>query len=203
MNTGIGDAMNLGWKLAGAVHGWAPPWLLDSYETERYPVGAMVLKMTDVFNKMMVGHSRPRRALTQFAIRTVLRRRQLRTMIGGRLTGLGIAYRPRQRGEHRWSGRRMPELETFDGPLYDLLRDGRFVLVAATGMAGVDSIGTRWSDRVRTVQVRPDAVEGLPAVVLVRPDGYVAWASDAPMDVDVVEAIQSWCGPAAFARRAG
>ena len=57
MNTGIGDAMNLGWKLAGAVHGWAAPGLLDSYEGERHPVGARVLTMTDAFNRMMVGHS--------------------------------------------------------------------------------------------------------------------------------------------------
>ena len=57
MNTGIGDAMNLGWKLAGAVHGWAPPGLLASYEGERHPVGALVLTMTDAFNRMLVGHT--------------------------------------------------------------------------------------------------------------------------------------------------
>ncbi len=67
--------------------------------------------------------------------------------------------------------------------------------------SGADAIGARWSDRVRTVHVAPDAVEGLPAVVLVRPDGYVAWASDAPTGDDVAAAVQSWCGPATFAQR--
>ena len=47
MNTGIGDAMNLGWKLAATVGGWAPPGLLESYETERHRVGRQVLMLTD------------------------------------------------------------------------------------------------------------------------------------------------------------
>ena len=55
MNTGIGDAMNLGWKLAAAVGGTAPPWLLDSYESERLPVGAAVLRLTDAFNQLVLG----------------------------------------------------------------------------------------------------------------------------------------------------
>ncbi len=54
MNTGIGDAMNLGWKLAAAVRGSAPPWLLDSYEAERHPVGASVLRLTDAFNQLVL-----------------------------------------------------------------------------------------------------------------------------------------------------
>ena len=63
MNTGIGDAMNLGWKLAEAVRGTAPPWLLDSYEAERHPVGASVLQLTDAFNQLVLGRSAVRRAL--------------------------------------------------------------------------------------------------------------------------------------------
>ena len=61
MNTGIGDAMNLGWKLVAAVNGSAPPWLLDTYETERHPVGAVVLRMTDAFNQVVLGSSRVQR----------------------------------------------------------------------------------------------------------------------------------------------
>src|SRR6185503_5168924 len=56
MNTGIGDAMNLGWKLAAAVRGSAPPSLLDTYEAERHPVGADVLRLTDVFNQIVLNH---------------------------------------------------------------------------------------------------------------------------------------------------
>jgi hypothetical protein len=40
MNTGVGDAVDLAWKLAGTLHGWGGPWLLESYEAERRPIGA-------------------------------------------------------------------------------------------------------------------------------------------------------------------
>ncbi len=201
MNTGIGDAMNLGWKLAGAVHGWAPSWLLDSYEGERHPVGAQVLLMTDVFNKMMVGQSAFIRAAARQVVKVVLRFRKLRMTIGGRLTGIGIAYSARERGQHPWTGRRMPIVAASEGPLYELFRDGRFALVAVPGIAGIDEVGARWSDRVRAVRIEPGARADLPAVVLVRPDGYVAWASDSPTGDDVAEAVRTWCGPATFAQQ--
>ena len=73
MNTGIGDAMNLGWKLAAAVRGSAPPGLLDSYEAERHPVGAEVLRLTDAFNQMVLGNSRVRRLVRAAVIGTVTR----------------------------------------------------------------------------------------------------------------------------------
>ena len=119
MNTGIGDAMNLGWKLAGVVHGWASAGLLDSYEGERHPVGAWVLTMTDAFNQLMVSHSRVRRLLTRMAITAVLHFRTPRLAIGGRLTGLGIAY-PRQRGRTAgWdSGCRMCAVVTIGSTSY-------------------------------------------------------------------------------------
>jgi 2-polyprenyl-6-methoxyphenol hydroxylase-like FAD-dependent oxidoreductase len=199
MNTGIGDAMNLGWKLAGAVHGWAPTWLLDSYEDERHPVGAQVLKMTDVFNKMMVGDSALVRSLARRVVTVVLRVRRLRMAIGGRLTGVGIAYPARERGQHAWTGKRMPDVTGTDGRLYELLRDGRFALVAPSGTDGVDSVGAHWSDRVRAVHVARGAIAGLPGVVLVRPDGYVAWASDLPTSGEIEAAVSEWCGRATFA----
>ena len=198
MNTGIGDAMNLGWKLAGAVHGWAPSWLLDSYESERHPVGALVLRMTDTFNRMMVGNSRVGRAAPRLLIVSLLRVRPMRLFIGGRLTGLGIAYPPRERGAHKWVGRRMPDARCTGGRLYELLRDGRFALVSGAGVPGAERVGARWSDRVQAVH-REDA--DLPAVVLVRPDGYVAWASDNPTPAAIEAAVTGWCGMAAFAQR--
>ncbi|MBJ7340218.1 FAD-dependent monooxygenase [Mycolicibacterium sp.] len=201
MNTGIGDAMNLGWKLAGAVHGWAPTWLLESYEAERHPVGAQVLKITDVFNKMMVGDSAFVRALARRVVTAVLRFRRPRLAVGGRLTGIGISYPARGRSEHAWTGKRMPDLLSADGRLYELLRDGRFALVAASGTAGVDEVGVRWSDRVRAVHVGRGSLADLPGVVLVRPDGYVAWAAASPTRADVEAAVSDWCGRATFAER--
>jgi hypothetical protein len=172
--------------------------MLDSYEGERHPVGALVLTMTDAFNRMMVGHSWLHRTMTRLAITSVLRFRKARRAIGGRLTGLGIAY-PRQRGQHSWTGRRMPDVHCGEHRLYELLRDGRFVVLSRAGTLGVDVVGARWSDRVRVVSCAPDAVAGLPQAVLVRPDGYVAWASDAVGDGDVSVAVSAWCGPETFA----
>ncbi len=93
----------------------------------------------------------------------------------------------------------MPDLTCDVGRLYELLRDGRFVLIdVAAASPGPAQVGARWSDRVRVVSCRPDAVPGLPTMVLVRPDGYVAWASDSADGDDAVAAVSAWCGPAAF-----
>src|SRR6201999_2449281 len=68
MNTGIGDAMNLGWKLAEAVSGTAPDWLLDSYEGERHRVGASVLRLTDAFNQLVLGRTKAQRMIQTAAV---------------------------------------------------------------------------------------------------------------------------------------
>src|SRR5262249_33539062 len=128
MNTGIGDAMNLGWKLAATVGGWAPPGLLDSYESERHPVGAQVLRLTDGFNRLVLGRSPLHRALRAQVIRLLLRSGRTRALVVGRLTGLGIAYPAPARHASPWAGRRAPDVGCDGGRLYEVLRDGRFVL---------------------------------------------------------------------------
>jgi 2-polyprenyl-6-methoxyphenol hydroxylase-like FAD-dependent oxidoreductase len=181
MNTGLGDALNLGWKLAVAVRGRAPGWLLDSYERERHPVGAGVLRLTDVFNQIVLSPSAKRRARV-VVLGIVLRIPALRRSIAERLSGIGIVY-PRSRGEHRLVGRRMPDVDCGGTRLYELLREGRFVLVTAAKVAVGDA------DVVHTVG---DLV-GLPDAVLVRPDGYVAWADDRlPSARDVRAAMAHW-----------
>ena len=186
MNTGIGDAMNLGWKLAAAVRGSAPPRLLDSYEAERHPVGADVLRLTDVFNQLVLGHSRARRLLRSAFIGTVTRVPRGRRLLGERLSGIGIAY-PHQRGDDWMVGRRMPDIVCEGKRVYELLREGRFVLVTAARIA-VDR-----PDIVHAIDAHPE----LPDAVLVRPDSYVAWASERlPDAVELAAAVDRW-SPAA------
>jgi len=185
MNTGIQDAMNLGWKLAAAVHGTAAPWLLDSYEGERHPVGERVLKLTDTFNRLVLGQSKVRNALQALAIRAILRFPRSRLAMAERISGIGIGYPARPGAEHAWAGRRMPDLDCEGTRLYEHLRDGRFVLVTRDPLA---------LDGLPAVRgVRSCALSG-PAMVLVRPDGYVAWASEHLLSAPRTSAaIAEWC----------
>ncbi len=92
MNTGIADAMNLGWKLAEAVSGTAPGWLLDSYQSERLPVGAAVLRLTDAFNQLVLGRSKAQRLVQSLAVGTITRLPAGRRFMAGRLSQIGIDY---------------------------------------------------------------------------------------------------------------
>ncbi|WP_441961002.1 FAD-dependent monooxygenase [Mycolicibacterium houstonense] len=181
MNTGLGDAFNLGWKLALAVRGQAPPWLLDSYERERHPVGAAVLRLTDAFNQVVLSSAATRRVRVMI-LGIVLRIPRTRRFLAERLSGIGIAY-PRSKDEDWLVGRRMADVNCGGTRLYELLRAGKFVLVTA---APVD-VGD--CDVVQAVDNRPE----LPDAVLVRPDGYVAWASERlPHPAEVRAAIAHW-----------
>ena len=180
MNTGIQDAMNLGWKLAQAVGRFAPPWVLDSYEEERHSVGANVLKLTDGFNQLVLGRSLLRRALRRVVITVLLNVPATRHLLEGRLSGIGIRY-PRPRGAHPLTGRRMPDIDCSGTRLYELMRDGRFTVVTS------DKVEFGRSDVTVAVHVDP----GVPAAVLVRPDGYVAWAGER---AELAAVVGHWCG---------
>ena len=180
MNTGIQDAMNLGWKLAAAVAGTAPDWLLDSYQKERHEVGANVLKLTDAFNQLVLGRSLLRRALRRVVITVLLNVGITKRMMRDRLSGIGISYR-RPPGAHPLTGTRMPDVDCSGTRLYELMRDGRFLVVTR------DKLDVGHAD----VSVAVHADPALPDAVLVRPDGYVAWAGSV---AGVAAALDHWCG---------
>ncbi|ASR36250.1 hypothetical protein BAY61_15950 [Prauserella marina] len=189
MNTGIQDAVNLGWKLAAAVRGEAPPWLLDSYHSERHPVGERVLAMTDHLTRLVLTRSRVRQRLNRVAMAAALRTVAGRRRILGVLSGLEIAYAP---GADRLAGRRAPDWALAGGDrLYRLLREGRFVVLA--GEPGL--LTGWWAERVVTGV--PVGAVG-PRAVLVRPDGYVAWAGHRDR---LGSALLEWCGPVETAER--
>ena len=183
MNTGIGDAMNLGWKLAEAVRGTGPDWLLDSYEGERHPVGASVLRLTDAFNQLVLGRTKAQRMVQTLAVGALTRVPAGRRFMAGRLSQMGISYPRASRDDHRMVGKPMPDVDCGGTRLYELLRTGKFV------MATTEDVDVDRSDVVHAVH--RDA--GLPAAVLVRPDSYVAWADDRPPTAPhAAAAIDHW-----------
>lgn len=199
LNTGVQDAMNLGWKLAQVIDGTSPDALLDTYHAERHPVGARVLEGTLAQNALMREEARVE-ALRD-VLDEVLGLDDPRKRLAARLSGLGIRY---DLGDgHPLVGRRMPDLdldlETEDGArrTSTLLHAARPVLLDLTRAAGASPAMTT---RVRAVHARCDQAWDLPVIgpvdppdaVLIRPDGYVAWAGD-PRDPGLERAVATWC----------
>ncbi|TDD67169.1 FAD-dependent oxidoreductase [Jiangella aurantiaca] len=195
MNTGLQDSANLSWKLAAELHGWAPAGLLDTYDTERRAVGASVVQGSGTLLRMALTGSAALRAVRNVAGAVAASLGPVQRKAGEFVSGLAIGY-GRSRGDHPLVGRRVPDVAvvTDDGTksrLYEALRTGRFVLLTGQDHHGlVDP----WAGRVDLVTT-VDRSHGL---TLVRPDGYVAWATDTrPMirrDAELRAALIAWCG---------
>ena len=199
LNTGVQDAVNLGWKLAQVVDGVSPDGLLDTYHDERHPVGARVLRNT--MAQAALNNPDDRHRALHDTMTELLRLDEPRRRIAGEISGLDIRY---DLGDgHPLLGRRMPDLDldTAGGParVYDLLRDARPMLLDLGGSGRFDA--PRGSDRVRVVDARYDGAWALPVVghvpapsaVAVRPDGHVAWVGE-PTDPSLSRALTSWFG---------
>ncbi|RKG63773.1 FAD-dependent oxidoreductase [Corallococcus exercitus] len=189
LNLGLGDAMNLGWKLAATLRGDAPEGLLDSYTPERHPVGARILD----WSRAQVALMRPQpasRAL-EGIFRDLIDTRDGTTYFAERVWGVSLRYD--LGGEHALVGRSCPDFELEDGTrLGTLLREGRGLLLDFGREAPLQTLDGRWGEQVR--YVAGDAKERLGlSAVLVRPDGFVAWASDAtPQAEDVTRTAARW-----------
>ncbi|RSM50752.1 FAD-dependent oxidoreductase [Amycolatopsis balhimycina DSM 5908] len=163
MNTGLQDAANLGWKLAAAARGWAPEGLLDTYEDERHPVGRLVLRSSGAIIRLAMIKSRAGRLARTVVGGAALRLPPVARKAAGTISGIGIDYpqAPRVRDIALRDSRR----------LYEVLRDGKFVLVAPE--AARPAIAGR-EDRV---VLAPPADAAVPWT-LVRPDAHVAWQGE-------------------------
>jgi len=202
LNTGVQDAVNLGWKLAQVVRGQSPATLLDTYETERHPVAARVLRYT--LAAVALGRTDDRSRALGSIVAELLGLDQARRLVGGMMSELDIAYD--FGAGHPLLGRRVPDLDLVggDGPmqLYALLRDAKPVLLNLGPPASLDSVA--WGGRVRLVEARYEGRWELPVVgvvtapgaVLIRPDGHVAWVGDRTA-AGLAEALTRWFGPPA------
>jgi 2-polyprenyl-6-methoxyphenol hydroxylase-like FAD-dependent oxidoreductase len=199
LQTGVQDAVNLGWKLAQVVKGRSPESLLDTYHAERHPVAARVLRNT----MASVALRRPdeRTKALRDAMSEFLGMDEPRRRFAAMMSGLDIHY---DLGEgHPLLGRRMPDLDlsTPNGPLrvFTLLHDARPVLLNLGDPGGFNI--APWADRVQLVDAKYAGTWELPALgavtaptaVLIRPDGYVAWAGDLTQ-VGLADALTTWFG---------
>jgi rifampicin monooxygenase len=184
LNLGVQDAFNLGWKLAAAVDGWAPEGLLDSYHTERHPVGARVLDNTRA-QITLLGTDPGATALRELFSK-LMDFEEVNRYVTEIITAIGVRY---DFGEgHDLLGRRMRDVELKQGRLYALMHGGRGLLLDQTGRLSVAG----WADRVdHVVDVSEELA--VPAVLL-RPDGHVAWVGEDQQDL--LSQLPTWFGAA-------
>ncbi len=206
LNTGVQDAVNLGWKLAQVVNRTAPESLLDTYHAERHPVAARVLRNTMAQTALLRPGDRIK-ALNE-TMSELLSMDEPRRRFAAMMSGLDIHY---DLGEgHPLLGRRMPDLDlvTAGGPLrvFELLHGAKPVLLNLGEPGGLDI--TPWADRVQLIDAEcagPWELPGLgtvtaPTAVVIRPDGYVAWVGD-PTRLGLADALTAWFGPPGAAAR--
>ena len=205
LNTGVQDAVNLGWKLAQVVGGTSPESLLDTYHAERHPVGERVLRNT--MAQVALASPDDRHQALRDTVADLLGMDEPRKRIAGMLSGLDIHY---DLGDgHPLLGRRMPDLDVqaADGPtrVFALLHEARPVLLNVGAPGGFDI--SPWAQRVRLVDAAYDGPWELPVLgevaapsaVLIRPDGHVAWAGDLT-DPELPRALTTWFGAGTPAR---
>jgi 2-polyprenyl-6-methoxyphenol hydroxylase-like FAD-dependent oxidoreductase len=204
LNLGLQDAVNLGWKLACVVNGTSPESLLDTYHAERHPVVARALQFTMALGALQRRDERME-ALVD-VVSELAGMDEPRKRLVGISSGLDVHY---DLGDgHPLLGRRMPDLDLAgaDGPLrvFELLHEARpaFVNFGAPGNFDL----APWADRVQSVEASYGGACELPVLgavtaptaVLIRPDGYVAWAGEGT-DAGLADALTAWFGPPAAA----
>jgi 3-(3-hydroxy-phenyl)propionate hydroxylase len=200
LNIGVQDAVNLGWKLAQVVKRISPESLLDTYHGERHPVAARVLQNTMAQVALRRDDDRSK-ALGAY-VSDFLKMNEPRTRLVGELSGLDLRY---DLGDgHPLLGRRMPDLDLITASgrlrLFTLLHGAKPVLLNLGEAGGFDI--RPWSDRIQSVDATYRGTWELPVIgaviapgaVLIRPDGYVAWAGNAT-EVGLSDALTYWFGP--------
>jgi 2-polyprenyl-6-methoxyphenol hydroxylase-like FAD-dependent oxidoreductase len=192
LNLGLGDAMNLGWKLAATIQNNAPEGLLDSYYTERHPIGAQVLD----WSRAQVAIMRPdpdARALNAI-VRDLMNTRDGATYMAGRVWGIFTHYD--LGGDHPLVGHSVPNFEFEDGSsIGELMHDGRGILLDFDMNTSLEILASEYGGRIKYISGSAKDRLGV-STILIRPDGIIAWASDnAPDCSELQKAAARWFVP--------
>jgi 2-polyprenyl-6-methoxyphenol hydroxylase-like FAD-dependent oxidoreductase len=180
LNLGLQDAINLGWKMAAVIHGWAPPALLDTYDAERRPVGERVAMQSQAQLALLAPGAEVTALRELFT--ELLRHQHTATHIANMMAGADIRYDMGTESTHTLIGRWAPDLllDTGNGPvrLADLTTTARPLLLDCSENACLAPEADGWRDRIDivTARTRDTVATGL----LLRPDCYIAWATDTP-----------------------
>src|ERR1700678_4541483 len=199
LNTGIGDAMNLGWKLAATIQGWAPEDLLDTYTAERHPIGAWALEWTRA--QVAIMRPDPHARAIASVIRDLMQTREGTSYFVGKMSGMLMRYN--LPGDHALIGCSAPDFEFEDGTrLGDLLHQGKGVLLDLADTKELHALRGGWKARLHYVSTKAKDSKGV-AAMLVRPDGFVAWDTDSePDEQSVRHAADLWFMRASVAKEA-
>ncbi|MGH3866687.1 MAG: FAD-dependent monooxygenase [Pseudonocardiaceae bacterium] len=197
LSVGVQDSANLGWKLAAVVHGWAPPGLLDTYHSERYPVGALLLRNTQAQGMLYLSGDEVQPLRDVMA--DLIELKSVSRHLAGVVSGLDIRYDVGS-GDHPLLGLRMPHQDLAIGEraasTTQLLHAARGVLLDFAGNSELRHTASGWADRIDIVTATPrmGAAGQLASTeaILLRPDGHVAWA--APGGGELAAALHRWFG---------
>jgi len=191
LNTGLGDAMNLGWKLAATIQGWAPEGLLDTYTEERHPVGAWALDWTRA--QVAIMRPDPHARAIASVIRDLIQTRDATTYFVLKTSGISMHYD--LPGDHPLIGYSAPDFELEDGTrLGEHLHKGKGLLLDFTEGKHLSALILANDGPLTYLSAKAKDSKGL-AALLVRPDGFVAWATDSQPDLDAAErSIEHWFG---------
>jgi 2-polyprenyl-6-methoxyphenol hydroxylase-like FAD-dependent oxidoreductase len=191
LNLGLGDAMNLGWKLAATIHKKSPDALLDSYFTERYSIGAQVLDWSRAQAAIM--NTAPHAHALNAIFRDLMHTRDGATYFAGRVWGINTHYD--LSGGHPLTGRSVPNFEFEDGTTIGaLMHDGKGILLDFAANLSLKKLAGEFGDQIKYISGPAKEQFGL-SMALIRPDGFIACASDSePDDQAIRQATARWFG---------